>query len=342
MNKIKQATLSIVIILVIATLFSCRQTPIAGPVSLNYDYKTYVLEWEKINKATKYIIDINGMLYESNTNTYSFKDAEKGLYKVKVKAIFKNDESIFSNTLSFIVSEYINLAIYSDGNYIYWETITNATYEVSYLNNLSVIKIETSDYRFLLPEILKVGTNNITLKAFVDDKLLSEQMISLDFNSVRIYKNSPHIVRVHNANEIYINGKKTYGVSIRPDNIRMSASLIFNYSGEIFVSITGEENILKKVLILPEPFILESFYIQPYLKEDVKFVIDFKNYYIKSITNLSFGVDYKIEGLNNLVITKSYIEKFINDNPTETKIELNVVLESNNTIYEIYLEIDLN
>ena len=39
--------------------------------NINYDLKTYTLNWDKVNKATHYILDINGILYE--TNEYSFR-----------------------------------------------------------------------------------------------------------------------------------------------------------------------------------------------------------------------------------------------------------------------------
>lgn len=342
MIKIKRILSLLTIIFITTTLFSCRQKLVAGPVNLNYDYKTYILHWDEVGDANSYILDINGMLYESLNTQYSFKDAEKGLYKVKIKAVLKNQESIYSNTLSFVVSEYINLLVYSDGEFLYWENVENATYEISYLDNLSLKTFTNSINKFAIPEILKEGSNNITLKVFVDDKLLSEQKILLDYNVIRVYKNSPYILRVYDANDIYINGRKAYGISIREDSIRISPNLIYNYTGETYISISGEENILMKLLILPEPFELISFYVQPYLGNDVKFEFSFKNYKIIEIEGLEDVKDYRIESIKNLVINKNFIDKYISNNPFSSKIELKVTLQSNGTTEQLHLEIQLN
>jgi|SRR5690554_1959001 len=342
MIKIKRMLSLLTITIIATTLFSCRKNLVAGPVNLKYDYKTYTLHWDEVSNASGYVLDINGMLYESIDAEYSFKDAEKGLYKVKIKAIFKNQESIFSNTLSFVVSEHINLLVYSDGSFLYWEEIDNATYEISYLDNLSLKTITTLQNKFTIPEILKEGLNNVTLKVFVDDELLSKQNILLDYNIIRVYKNSPYILRIYDASDVYINGRKVYGVTIREDNIRISSNLIYNYIGETYISVSGEENILKRFLILPEPFELISFYIQPYMGDDVKFEFLFKNYEIKEITGLDFGSDYRIEALKNLVINKSFIDNYRSNNPFASKIELKVTLESCGITEQLHLEIELN
>lgn len=342
MRKIKPVFIFLIVMLVITTLLSCREKPIAGPVNVKYDYKTYTLHWDKVDKATRYVLDINGMFYESLNNEYSFREKEKGLYKVKIKAIFKQKQSVYSNFLTFVVSEYINLLIYSDGDFLYWEEVDDARYEISYLDNLSLKTVVVVDNKFLIPKMLKNNLAEITLKVFVEDRLLSEQKVLLDYELKRVYKNSPLILRIYNADEIFINGKKEYGISIRPDNVRLSPSLISKYNGEAFISISGKENILKKILILPEPFELISFYIQPYLENDVKYEFSFKNYKIKEILGLTLGADYQIEALKTLVIKQTFIERVIRNNPSAEKIVLKVTLIDGNKTEDIYLEIDLN
>jgi hypothetical protein len=99
---------------------------------------------------------------------------------------------------------------------------------------------------------------------------------------------------------------------------------------------------MKRVLILPEPYELESFYIQPYVGEDVKYKFSFKDYVITKIEGLNVNVDYRIEVFSTLVINKDYINRYIENNPTASKIGLKVSLTSNGINEELYLEIDLN
>ena len=54
------------------------------------------------------------------------------------------------------------------------------------------------------------------------------------------------------------------------------------------------------------------------------------------------NVDYRIEVFSTLVINKDYINRYIENNPTASKIGLKVSLTSNGINEELYLEIDLN
>jgi len=342
MRKIKSLYLLLVITLLMSFLFSCADKPVAGPVNINYDLKTYTLNWDKVNKATHYILDINGILYESETNEYSFRESDKGLYRVKIKAVFKNKESIYSNTITFVVSDNVKLLMYSDGESLYWEAVDGATYEINYFENLALKTVIVTQNVFPIPQSLKEGVNEIRLKVYMEEKVISDQTITLDYNMIRIFKNSPYIIRAYKAKEVYMNGSKAYGVSVREENVRLSPSLISKHGGETYISVSGEENVMKRVLILPEPYELESFYIQPYVGEDVKYKFSFKDYVITKIEGLNVNVDYRIEVFSTLVINKDYINRYIENNPTASKIGLKVSLTSNGINEELYLEIDLN
>jgi hypothetical protein len=232
--------------------------------------------------------------------------------------------------------------MYSDGESLYWEAVDGATYEINYFENLALKTVIVTQNVFPIPQSLKEGVNEIRLKVYMEEKVISDQTITLDYNMIRIFKNSPYIIRAYKAKEVYMNGSKAYGVSVREENVRLSPSLISKHGGETYISVSGEENVMKRVLILPEPYELESFYIQPYVGEDVKYKFSFKDYVITKIEGLNVNVDYRIEVFSTLVINKDYINRYIENNPTASKIGLKVSLTSNGINEELYLEIDLN
>lgn len=340
MLKIKQIKTILLGLILAFALLSCRKAPIAGPLSLEYDHKSFTLSWSEVKGANYYILDINGLKVESDNNNYSFFKYNNGIYRVKIKAIFRNSESIYSNTITFEISDDIEISLYSDGEYLYWEEIEDAEYVIKYEDDLATKTISLTENKFEIPKSLKNKSSIVTLSVTLSDTLIAKLDIKLDFNKRRFY-NSPYEIVVNGAKKVYINGEELKtGYHIQSDKLVLSPKFIENYQESFYLSISGNENLLVIGEIRMTLFELTSFYLQPFVGNDVKYEFQFNGFEIAEITGLTINEDFKVEG-NMLIITKEFIEDFISDNPISTRIELNLVLKKGTFIKDWYLEIDL-
>lgn len=341
MKKTKRhLTILIALILVLAT-FSCRKKPIAGPSKIEFDAKVLVLNWNKVKGANYYILDLNGERLESNTNSYSFLEYDEGSYDVKIKAIFKNTESIFSNTIRFVISESVDVNIHSNGTYIYWDKIPNAIYAIQYSDNLLNQTVTLEKNNYLIPTHLRDKLEEFKLTVYLHGKILSRTELKFDHDLLRIYQGQEYNINVKNAKALYINANRVEtGYTIHENSITLSPLLISRYEGTFHISVVGEENILFKAEIIPETFNVISYFLQPYLNEDVVYNIEYKGFHISSISGLVEDVDYTILR-NGLTIKKEFIERYKIENPEATRIKLNLIFYKGEYEKDWYLEIDL-
>lgn len=70
-----------------------------------------LVRWRKIDNATSYVVDVNGVEYPSN-GTYTINETEAGTYVIKVKAIDANkvyQDSDYSNEVTYVVEAVVVL-----------------------------------------------------------------------------------------------------------------------------------------------------------------------------------------------------------------------------------------
>lgn len=328
------------VLILLLTVFSCNNRPIAGPLDVKYDHINCTLHWSEVEGASYYLLDLNGEKLESDNNYYSLFNYSNGIYRVKIKAIFKKKESTYSNTLTFEISDNVEVLVYSDGEYLYWEEIENGIYVIDYEDDSSVKSIILTENKFKIPETLKTKSSIMSLSMYFDDYLITTKDIILDYN-LRRYYNEPYEIIINGAETIFINGEEIKaGYYIYSDKVILSSKFIEQFKEPFYLYINGDENLLAKVEIGINLFDLKSFYIQPFVGDDVKYDFDFRGFEIEEINGLIYNKDYKIEG-NMLIIKQSFIENYINKNPLDERIKLNLVLKKGDFIKDWYLEIDL-
>lgn len=342
MKKIKRQLIFIVALALVFTTFSCNRKPIAGPSKIEFDAKVLVLNWARVKGATYYILDVNGEKLESNTNSYSFLLYDEGIYEVKIKAIFKNKESTYSNTIRFVITDSVDLNIHSDGNYIYWDYVENGIYALQYSDNLLSHTVTLEKNNFLIPANLRGKLEKARLTVYLHNVILSKTEIVFNHEPLRIYQGLEYNIEVKGPNGIFINGRKVETSYNKYENSLTLTPLLTNrYEGTFYLSIVGEENIVYKAEIIPESFNVISYFLQPYMDDNVVYTIEYKGFKIDSIEGLIEDVDYVIEK-DALVIKKEFIDRFISENPNEERIKLNVLFSKGEYIKDWYLEIDLN
>lgn len=140
----------------------------------NLEFSEGIISWDEMISATSYNLKVNGVVLESDNNTYSLETISDTLYEVTVQAVYQSETSSWSNHISFHTYDVVGdsyqkqfnrlLPINLDLNLPYNIDI-EAFYvdeETYSINHLIVDGLRISfDYSFL--STLNVGEHTITL-----------------------------------------------------------------------------------------------------------------------------------------------------------------------------------
>jgi len=313
---------------------------IVGPKNIYYDNDTFILSWDSVEGAIEYELVINDEKFRVTTTSFDVKDYDHGVYRVKVKAILSNKESIYTSTQSFFINKVTHVYMYTDKNKIYWDNIVDATYVLSYSEMFSqdVTSVQPKTNEFKIPDVLKDTNTLITLKTYYNKQLLVTSTLQLNFNMVLGFYESDYEIEVSNPNEVYINGNLVEeGFSLTPNKVVLSKELIAGYSDETQVSITGDSNISLNVYFTNEILVLLTDKTQTYQGEDIVYEFILNGFDLVS-ENVFDGLFTFEDG--TLTIQKEYFETYKESNPDKTFIWVNVVFKKGeqHTIL-VYLEI---
>lgn len=132
MRKVKLLTLLLVSVLALG-LVACGDSKEKLGTPNIIDVEGKILFWTDVEHADKYIIDVNGTLFESTTASFDFSGVEASLYEIKVKAVdttktFK-DGDFSSLYVHEIISELEKLSspvIKLENTIISWAAVSNA------------------------------------------------------------------------------------------------------------------------------------------------------------------------------------------------------------------------
>ncbi len=326
-------------------LVSCKteSRSLYGPKGLTYDQESLVLVWNEIKDAQAYKLVINEEeTIELINNYYSFEDYPIGSYRVKVKAIFKDGETLYSNTYTFIVKEEFELKIYSDGTYIYWDDLAAANYKIKYREDYLPKTHSLIENKFKIPETLKSKATKINLEVYFNGAVIYETSLLLSFNVTRVFYEEGYQIEIQGAQAIYIDGELIEEGFIAASNtLTLKQELIRNYQQQIFISIVGEENAFYLLHLMDLPFLLISPPKQSFIGEDINFEFDLRGYEIIKVNGLTINEDYLIEN-NILTIKKEYIQNIMETKKEKISIELHVTLSKGISFTEVvYLIISL-
>lgn len=107
MKKFRVIFLLSLVVLCLCVLTACGGPQLPTPKNLSVDQDSLTLNWSIVNNALRYQVSINGEEKDVRTNSYSLTKLSEGEYKIKVKAVAKNnDEKIgdsnWSEEITFV------------------------------------------------------------------------------------------------------------------------------------------------------------------------------------------------------------------------------------------------
>lgn len=121
----------------------------------NISIEEHIIYWDKVDKASKYTLEINGLLYDSNKNSYDLTQLGEGIYSFRIKARNSTDtDSSYSEFYNYTIN---SLTIESPNNIkienqlLSWDEVANAVGYRLVINN-ETYNIENNYYDLSLLE----------------------------------------------------------------------------------------------------------------------------------------------------------------------------------------------
>ncbi len=143
-------------------LFACQQKrEIHGPSYFNYDNDTYTLSWEQISSASGYVLVLNKQEIDVLDNNYNMESYEQMTYHAKVKAIFADGESIYSNVFTFVVEKPIVKLISS-------QEVLYDNQDVSFVFQLNGFLMESVDNKLTNQDYIMLDDTLTIKKSYID------------------------------------------------------------------------------------------------------------------------------------------------------------------------------
>ncbi len=340
----KRGLITVIIILSIFTISSCKKGEIIGPTTINYDNETFTLSWEKISNARNYLLLLNEEEISLSTNSYDVSELEQKLYSARVKAVFANNESLYSNTLRFVVKKTpFNSLTFYQGK-VHWNTIKGATYDLVVKKGDQTIdskrRLTQTSYAVDSSYIEDIYVYEV--KSYIAEFLITSDTLVYDNVIKDFIRGKGNLeIEVDNPQDVYINDVKLSGnYELLLDKVIINDTLLSSYpNGLIVISISGP-NAKTFFYDVKNPTIkLNSSSSLAYQEDDVVFTFELNDYELLSIDKKLENDDFQMED-NRLIIKNEYIQSYLEEFPDSNSIALAFAFkrgEMETTVFLLYI-----
>ena len=201
------------LVFVLAACFLTACGKFGMPTNLAFEERT--LTWNKVSKASGYVVDINGTEYETDSNSYTLADGVYGVLDMRVKAVSGEKESEYSETLRKTVTWQLGVPqnVAQDGNRIVWDEVPFAQ---GYIVSINGIQYPVSETYYDYTATEQTGVK-VLAKGNLEGTLLSSEYsealvlkYALATPEVTVSGTAVSWNAVENASlyEVYVNGEK--------------------------------------------------------------------------------------------------------------------------------------
>ncbi|MDR1138933.1 MAG: hypothetical protein LBK70_03550 [Clostridiales bacterium] len=153
------------------------------PAPTNLVLSNGILTWDAVEHSTKYEIQLNDLVYETEGNTQSLLDLQPGNYDIKVRAVgdsiyLTSDWStIVQHTVTSKLSTPINLNVAD--NTLSWDAVDNAvSYEIEINGDTDNVQVSTTN-TLALTNLTTPGIYSFRVRAIGDGHVVLK-ILSLD------------------------------------------------------------------------------------------------------------------------------------------------------------------
>lgn len=327
----------------------------------NLEIHKDVLTFDPVDKATSYILNINGEMIEITETTYTF--LEEGEYRVKVKAIAEGFlDSLYSQVLEFnmIFLDYPK-DIQAVNNRIVFEPVEGAD---SY--NIEINGVVYNSILDIVPS-LEVGTYQVRIQAISDqyvdsdfspvvtiDILERQKKITSNEYTYSLKSTSDLLIYDYEENEIILNydvSLITYHMSqtlekvvlnikdevyIKNDAFYINSKFLINlpqttkasYDNTYTIHLTtnlGQHDITIKFNQKDTVYLISESIVTSDFKHDVKFIFDVFDYTLDKITSNTFEVKDQFTFEDGILrVNIDFITNYFKENPGVKELNFKV------------------
>ncbi len=323
---------------------SCEKRQLTGPTKLDYDNESFLLRWNKSEKAQKYLLILNDEEIIVNANQFSLRDYPQDVYKAKVKAKFANSESVFSNEFAFFLKKE-NILTYRN-NAIFWEKFQAASYDINVIENEKIVdQVKRTKNNFI--QIKQSYTNSIytyEVKMYVSGKLINSD--KLIYNSVikTYYKEDQDLIfTISNVKKVFIDYELiNEGVQILTEQVIIEKELLNTFENEVVsINLVAEEAVVYFYNITTPPVELVSSREGSYQNSDVSFQFNLNGYDFVAGDEKLEEADFSFFD-SVLIIKKEWFENFISNHPEARFVGLAFAFEKDQETYVVNLWVRLS
>ena len=206
------------------------------PTDLRFEGRT--LTWDKVAKASGYVVDINGTEYETEENSYTLADGVYGVVAMRVKAVSGSKESEYTETLRKSVTWQLDVPqnVVQDGGRIRWDEVPFAQGYVVSIGGVQYAAEEAYyDYvptaRTEFKVLAKGNYDGTLLSSAYSEALMLKRALATPSATASGTGVSWNIVNNASGYEVYVNGEKVDETSSTHYDFR------YKFAGEISVAI---------------------------------------------------------------------------------------------------------
>lgn len=129
-------------------------------IPVNVLIEDHIVYWDEVLDASKYTLEINGILYDSTKNSFDLTVLGEGEYSFRIKARNASDidseySSFYTHSINSLVLEIPKNLIIENQNLV-WDEVDNATGYRLVINN-EIYNIETNYYDLSLLDCVNCG-----------------------------------------------------------------------------------------------------------------------------------------------------------------------------------------
>lgn len=310
----------ILILFTILILTGCKKSEVYEiPKGIIYDEVEDKITWEKSGNVIGYILVIDDESYTVNDNYFDFSVFDNGIYKIKIRAVYENGQSIFTNLHTIIKNKKQDNFVYFKDNTLYFKKIVGASYKIIYKENLEEVTFTTDINSFTIPDIIKDRKTSIIIEAYNHNELVDKLNITLNLNITIAYENEPLTIKCNKPRKVYLDENEVNtDFTLYDDQVIIEENFIKKIQSEGFITIVGEEYLVLKVHVVTKRLILLSDDTQQFKNDDVIFNYNSNGYKLISISSLYSpnitDEDYSFQD-DKLTVRKDYLQYYFERKP---------------------------
>ena len=331
----------IFIVLLVLVLQACNrnQNDYLG-IPSNIRFEDEYVVWDAVDDAEYYTVRINDVDYRADDARYSMYNFVNGTYQVRVRSHREDEQSIFSNALTFQIDRIYEHPknVYVVNDILYWDAISEASSYRVYINDLTfdvssgtTFNLDGLDentlYEIQVLAIYDKGESNLSSTVIYHSYHTLIDTIRLEANKNRSTPKRFPVETMYYFEHAFIESTRIehHLIEFTDDSLLISHTLLQDLEEKEYtiqlLTPEGRVEIMLNVLDEQKPYMTSSNTVT-YQGDSLSFEFELFGGSFGKLSGLNITTDdYHFDG-NTLTISSDFIDSIIADEPERTTIIL--------------------